>query len=70
MSLKVRLKQFFCKHKGNIGWSCYSKGVNKKEGHWNVTYSCRNCGMSYSKWIKADEKEVEELFDKEIHRLD
>ena len=68
VSLKKRLEQLFCKHDKNVGWSCYSKGLNKKEGYWLVSYRCQ-CGFSSSEWIKADEKLVEELFDKEKHYL-
>lgn len=69
LSLKVRLKQFFCQHKDGVSWSCCTKGINNKEGYWHVTYDCYRCNMSYGEWIKASDDEVEKLYGKEKYKL-
>lgn len=69
LSLKARLKQFFCNHKDVVGFTCCSKGINSKAGHWHVTYECDKCKMTYGKWIKATDEEVDKLFENEIHKL-
>ena len=68
VSFKKRLEQFFCKHDKNVGWSCCSKGVNRREGFWLVKYRCQ-CGFTYSKWINACDDILEDLFDKENHYI-
>lgn len=70
LSLKARLKQFFCQHKNGVGWSCCTKGINRKDGYWHVTYECHSCKMTYGKWIKASKKEVDQMFSKQKHNLD
>jgi hypothetical protein len=69
LSLKARLKQFFCQHKNGAGWSCCTKGINSKEGYWHITYDCHSCRMSFGDWIKATDEEVEKLFGKDKHKL-
>lgn len=64
VSFLKRIEQLFCKHNRGVGISCATQGINSKEGHYHVEYTCGNCGFSYGEWIKADEKEVEKLFDK------
>lgn len=70
LSLMARLKQFFCQHNHGVGWSCCSQGINSKEGYWYLTYECHSCKMTYGKWIKASNEEVEKLYGKEKHKLD
>ena len=66
---RKRIKQLFCRHNGTVGWSCCSKGINNKEGYWRLTYSCHNCGFSHGEWIKADDKLVDELFEKDKYKI-
>jgi RNase P subunit RPR2 len=69
VSISRRIKQLFCKHDGNVGWSCCSEGINRKDGYWYLTYECIDCGFTYGKWLKADSEEVNKLFDKEIYKI-
>lgn len=67
VSIAKRFKQLLCQHDRNVSWSSCTKGINRKVGHWNVTYKCRECGFSSSEWMKADEVEIEQLFAKDVH---
>lgn len=69
VSLKRRIKQFFCKHDRGVGLGCASKGINAMDGHWFVNYRCGRCGFAYGEWIKADKDTVEKLFEKETHKI-
>lgn len=69
ISLKARLKQLFCKHDRSVGWSCVSKGINRKEGHWYVTYACHDCGMAFGEWVKESDEAIEKMFGRKVHEI-
>src|SRR5690554_540099 len=69
VSLKIRIKQLFCKHDTGVGLSCATKGINSKEGYWYLNYRCGRCGFSYGEWIEADKEKVEKLFEKEVYEI-